>query len=631
MSLSNPIPFYFLLLFSANLGLFLPPIQLLAALFLAGFLPGYVLVERFSIWKNPLFAAVGAFGLSFLLSPFITLPGCILFQKVNNVILLFSLNLFILGLIWSFKGRERHGYGEKTHSRFLFPLLILVCGGVFIYLDITRSGPYCDDWTYLFGIVKELSRNMPPHDPEASFQILKYPWFFYFNYALVHRLGGVTIWKVFELIPAVMSFVFLGLVYMVILQATKNKEAGLWAILFLALGRESTWFFNGFQGLTWNPFIKYDSWLDLQVYSGYALLWGGWYLLPSIIPPLFSLFFLIRYHQEQQKRDFWISLGACAVSCFFHPAFYLGFLLGFSGWIVFLWVRKGFNPWLLLFYLAFIPYFVTFYFYTRPMTPASPIYQFILEKNSILTALRHWGGHNGISIFFAVGAMLFSKEARFWILPFALPFAVLSIFGRGGINHPSHVVFPGIIYLSLLGSLGLAFFKKTSFLFRSLIFLLVLIIITPPFVSQITYWVKTGWEIFLEPEQKAAGEFIRAHTDENSTLVCFPESKFAIDSIEGLGERKVVFGWLFHLTRYESREKTNKRAEEVLNFYRTPDLKVQRDFLQKYQVDYIFLGPDEVAFIQKNKTEAITFAKKYRSVYKSPNVQILAADRGAPS
>ncbi|MEW6186938.1 MAG: hypothetical protein AB1585_14485 [Thermodesulfobacteriota bacterium] len=626
ISLAQPIPFYLLLLFSANLGLFLPPIRFLAALFLVFFLPGYVLVERYSLWKNPLFAVVGALGLSFLLSPFITLPGCIIFQKVNTFLLIVSLDLFVLGFIWSSKGKERKGYPEKNHSPLLFPLLMLICAWVFVYLDITKSGPYCDDWTYLFGIVKELSRNMPPHDPEASSLTLKYPWFFYFNYALIHRLGGNSLWKIFDLVPPMMGFIFLGLAYMIILQATKSKGAGLGAILFLALGRESAWILHGIQGLGWRPFVAYDSWLDLQIFSGFSLLWGGWYLLPSMVPFLFSWFFLIRYHQEQQPKDYWFSWGTCAAGCFFHPAYYLGFMLGFSCWLLFQWARKRFDPWLLLFYFAFFPYFLTFFFYTRPLTPSSPIYQFQFDKKSIIDALRHWGWHNGLVIFLAAWASIVSREARFWILPFALTFAFLLIFGRGGINHHSHVVFPGIIYLSLLGAVGLAAFRKSPFLLRILIITLVLTMITPPFVSQVAFRLKTSWVGFLEPEQKAAGEFIRATTDENSTFVIFPESKFSIDCIEGLGERKVVFGWQFHLDRYESLEKIHKRAREVIGFYKNSNPETQKDFVRKYRVDYIFLGPDEVTFIQKNGAEATLFAKNFRSVYKSQSVQILKID-----
>jgi hypothetical protein len=143
ISLIKSVRFYLVLILLTNLGLLLPPLRFTASLALIGFLPGYLIVERLALWKDPLFAAVGSLGISFLISPLIVLPGCIIFHQVNAWIIACSLNLFLFGMVYLLRGRERIYYQEKDHSPWLPPMMVLVCGWVFVYLDITALGPYC--------------------------------------------------------------------------------------------------------------------------------------------------------------------------------------------------------------------------------------------------------------------------------------------------------------------------------------------------------------------------------------------------------------------------------------------------------------------------------------------------------
>ncbi|MEW6186936.1 MAG: hypothetical protein AB1585_14475 [Thermodesulfobacteriota bacterium] len=628
MTRIKPAYYYPILILSANIGLLLPPLRFPAAVFLICFLPGYFLVERTSLWKDPLFAAIGSVGLSFLLAPFITLPGCILFQKVNSLILTLSLDLYLIGMLFLLKGRERNPYGEDHHSPFLFPLLLLVCGWVFVYMDFTKLGPYSEDWTYLFGVVKELSRNMPPRDPEASFLLLKYPWVSYFFFALIHRLGGVSAWKVLEFMPTLLSFIFLGVVYMILFQATKNRMAGLWAILFLAVGRETEWIFRGFLGLGWSPGYHLDpGWAELLTFTGYSLLWG-WYLLPSMIPPLMAWFFLVRYEQESQKKDYWFSLGICAASCFFHPAYYLGFLIGFSCWLVFQWLTKKFDLWLLLFYFSFIPYYVTFFLYFQPGIPSDPFFQFFATKKDFLDAIWEFLRYNAIVIPFFLWALFVSREVRLWLLPFAGPFVFFSVFGRSKINHLSHFIFPCLVYLSLVSAVGLTTLKRIPLFFRVLVYFLTVVVITVPFYSHVSHRLSIGWEGALDMEQRAAGEYIRLYSDKNSTFVILPDSRYSAVCVEGLGERKIVFGWFFHLSRYETVDFLYKKVYEVVDFFVSGHSPFRYAFLKKNKADYIFLGPDEIAYMKQHDVDVSKFVGAYRTVFKSPRIEIVKVDRG---
>jgi len=583
------------------------------------FLPGYFLVERLRLLKNPLFASIVSMSFSFLLSPLIVLPGSMLLGSPSPLLIAISIDLFLLVMAFLMKNRERMQYTEKDHSPWLLPLMILICSWIFIYTDLTKIGPYVEDWTYLFGIVKELSRNLPPQDPEASFLLLKYQWGFWFFYALIHSLGGVSVWQVFEFIPVPLSFAFLGLVYMILFRTTKNKEAGLWAIILLTIGRHSEWILRGFQGLGWTPgYYDHMSWLFTMGATGYSLLWG-WYTLPGLIPPLVAFLFLIHYQQENQKRDLWLSLGACSIGPFFHPVFYFSFLGGFSIILLFQWLRRKFDPWLLLFYLTFLPYFLTSYLYLKPDLPNDPIYQFFL--NRIFRAGWFYLGLNGIAIPFALLALWTSREARTWFLPFAFLFSALSILGVDVVN-PTHVMLQDGLYLSLLSAIGLSYLKKINRLARSLIYLLVLLVILPPYILQTSLSLKNDWPDFSF-EQKTAAEFIRTSTKPQGSFIILPDSKDSTDVVEGLGERKVILGVLWHLARYESLSSITTWKQEAKNFFLTPDYNKRQGFIRSYQVNYIFLGPGEIEYMLHGGADIPLFKRGYKTIYRNREIEIL--------
>jgi len=617
---------YLLWLLAAHLGLCIPPLRFPAAVFLIAFLPGYVIQERFSLWKDPLFAAVGSVGLSFLLSPLLVLPAALLFGKVKEAVIVFSLDIFFLGMIWGQAAKDRVTYGEKHHSPLLPFLLLMIISGIFLYLDLTGLGPYSEDWIYFLGIVKELSRNMPPQDPEASFLLMKYPWVSYFYSALLHRLGGVSAWKVLELVSVLFGFIFLGLVYMIIVQVTGKRWAGIWAVFFLTIGRETEWFIRGIQGLGWDPFYAFDpGWAELQAFSVYSLIWG-WYLPPNLIVPLLALYFFIRYDQFGEKKDFWFSWGACALSCFFHPAYYLGFMIGYSLWIGLQLLQKRFrSPWL-LFYAAFLPYFLTFFLLLQPKIPADPLYLFWGDLKSIGISIRNYLGHNGVALPLALAALVFSREARTWLLPFALPLLLLSVLGVSKVNHLSHVLFPGMVYLSLLAGIGVEAVLCIRRPIRYLAYAVILGIIVPPFCFHLYDRIQTGWKGALDQEQIIAASFIRTHTAEDSTFLILPNSRYSAACIEGLGERRLVFGWVFHLNRYESVEVLQQVVGEILSFFSHGDEQSKKEFLRKYKATHIFLGPDEIRFMKDHGKDPAQFRRYYPSIFKTPQIEILKVD-----
>ncbi|MEW6184820.1 MAG: hypothetical protein AB1585_03670 [Thermodesulfobacteriota bacterium] len=618
--------FLILLLLSANLCLFLPPLRFIAALALICFLPGYFLAERLSLWKNPLFAAVGSVSLSMLISSLVPLPACWLFGRVQPSLIALSLDLFLFLILFSFKKEPEHDYPETDHHPLLGPLLVLIGLWVFIYMDYTKLGPFSEDWAYLFGITKELSRNMPPYDPEASFLYLKYPWGFYFIYGLIHRLSGISSWRVLEFIPVLIDFGFLGMVYMVIFQATRNKVSGLWAIIFMTVGTQSEWVFRGLWGYGWNPAFSFNlHWEEAQALTGYTVLWG-WYILPSLLPPLTAFYFLIRYHQEKHHRDLYLSLAACAIGPYFHPVFYLGFLAGLSFFILSQWMKKIFDPKLFLYALTFIPYFLTFYLFFQPGRPDIPLYRFLIDPVSISRAWWDFLRVNGIVIPFALLALARSAEARTWFLPFSFLFSLLCLLGQGAINHTAHIMFQNRLYLSLLAAAGLGSLKQWPLILRGPLYLLILTVITLPFTFQVSHRAKTGWEMALDMEQKTAGRFIRSYTEENSLFLIYPDSRYALVCVEGLGERRLVWGWFYHLNRYVPQKTLEEYRERIRHFFSTRDPQFRKDFLACYRPDYIFLGPEELENLKKDPLGLETFFKGFRLVYQSRHIQILKND-----
>jgi hypothetical protein len=605
----------------ADLGLLIPPTRMTASLIWIGFLPGYVLSQRLKIWRDPFFALVGAMGLSFLISPFLVLPGYIFLQKLTPLLVALSLNLFCLVILFQRKSGERLLYDQKDYVPILPPLLIAICLWVFIYLGITRMGPFTDDWIYLSGIVQELVRHFPPRNPEASFLPLRQPWGFWFMYALIHCLGGVSTWRVFEILPGLLSFVYLGLIYMIAQKITRDGWSGVGAILFLTFGGFMGWILKGLSG---NEFIpEYGLiWEYLIAITGYSLLWG-WYTLPGLIPVLTAFYFLIRYHEDKRKQDLILSLVACSIGPFFHPVYILGFLGGLGLFLLFQFFRRRIHPPYLIYYLTPLPFLVTFYLYFQPDAPQAPIYIFHRDWESIGNALKGILSTQGLALPFVLLALVFSGPARQWLLPFFLFYFTLSLVGTGGLNHPCHFLLPNSMVIALLGGIGLSTLKTLSLKYRALVFLIMGAILLPPYINEVAYRIETGWEGTFTQEQRAAGNFIRTFTPPRSIFVVLPDNREALETVEGLGERVVVYGISWHLDRYENEKNLANWREEATQFFSSPDPATREDFIKRYQVHYILIGPNESQFMEEHHLDLALFKQSFIPVYANPEITIL--------
>jgi hypothetical protein len=620
--------FYLFLTVLTDVGLALPPLRFISALMLLGFLPGYFIVQRARLWEDPFSAWIGSLGISFLVSPLIVLPACLILGRVTPWPIIFSINLFLLGMTFWLRGGERFTFsGDKGHPH-LPTVLAVICFWVLLYLDLTGLGPYCSDWTYLAGIVKEFSRHMPPRDPEASFLLLRYQWGFWFFYGLLHRLSDLSVWRVLAWGSVYGSFIFLGLLYLLVYQVTKDRLAGFWAVLLFAVGRHSEWIIQGLFGQGWRPaYVTHMSYEFIKALTGYALLWG-WYTLPGLIPPLLAFYFLVRHVEEGRRTDLWCSLGACSISPFFHPIYYFGFLGGFSLLLFFQVLRREFHPRLLLFYLTFIPFFLTFYLFLRPHPPEDPIYRFIFEKQALIKLFWLYLFFDGIAIPFAFLAAMVSPGARKWFLPFFLLFAFLCLGGSGMVNHAAHFALQNSLYLTLMSAAGLAYLFRRIRRLALPIYALVLLVIFPPYLHEVVHRIQGGWEGLIDQEQQTAAAFIRSKTDPKSTFAVLPESSYALTTVIGLGERKVTLGYHYHLDRYESKATIEKWDKDIKAFFLSVNPKNMRDFIQGFGVDYLFFGPDEKNFMALHGRDVRVFRALFPVVFDNGTIEILKA-RGA--
>jgi hypothetical protein len=611
---------YLVLVIGTNIGFLLPQTRLMAALLLICLLPGYLFSERLRLWKDPFFAAVGSLSLSFFLSPLIILPACLVWGTINVFIIYCSLNIFLLVLTFLPKNEARILYQGEEHHSLVALLIFFVCLWVVLYDDLTGFGPYCEDWIYFSGIINELSRNFPPRNPEASFLHLKQPWGFWLVFAMIHKLGDISVWKLLEIMSVLFSFIFLGWIYKITLETTENHLAGASAILFLSLSRHLGWILKGFSGRGWIPWFDLG-YQHLYVATGYSLLWG-WYALPALLPLLASLYFFIRYVKENKKLNLFLSLGICSIGPFFHPAYYLAFLTGLSIFIFISVLRKNFRRTFLLFYLTFLPYFLTFYLYFQPSSPDQPIYLFQFSKELLLKRAWSYLAVNGPAIPLAVWAVFKVPSTRIWILPFSLLFATLSILGRGGVN-PSHVWLLDHLFISLLAGIGLGSLKPYGKKGVITALTAILLLIVPPYVQEVSTRIQEGWSGSIKPEQVAAGTFIRKTTHPKSSFLIFPDSRYAAETVEGLGERVLIFGFPFHLDRTEKKADVNRWEEEIRTFFLASDPEKIKSFLGKYKVDYLFLGPDEQAWLKKHQVDLEGFRRTYTTVYTNREIVIL--------
>jgi hypothetical protein len=408
------------------------------------------------------------------------------------------------------------------------------------------------------------------------------------------------------------------LVYWVIRETTAKNLAGIWAVVFLAFGRNLGWVLKGLLGGGWEPTYPVAG---VQVLTGYTLVWG-WYTLPGLLPVLGSWYFLIRYlGQGVAKKDLLLSLGIGAVGPFFHPVYFLGFLTGRLLWVILRILTGCFQFRLLLWFLTPLPFLFLFYLPFRPEIPLGRL--LIIHQNpaSILQQAWFYLTSHGAAIPFAVLASLTSSAARGWFLPFFLPTLFLSLAGQGGINEMHLWVQEGL-YLSLLAGIGAGQLDKISRPARLCILGLTLAVIVPPLVHEIPK-IKSGWREIV-PEQRAAADFIRRHTPARSVLACLPDQVYCTEVVEGLGERAVVLGLLWHLDRYESPGSLKQWEREIRNIFLVPDDRNRKKICRAYGVDYIFLGPDERKWMNHQQVDIERFKQGLRLVYKNPQIEVLA-------
>ncbi len=295
--------------------------------------------------------------------------------------------------------------------------------------------------------------------------------------------------------------------------------------------------------------------------------------------------------------------------------------------LLYQWPKKRLELRYGLLFLTFLPYFFSFYLYLRPTPPPEPYFQFYSNLSSLRQALMDYLGQEGVALPFAVWAVIVSREARFWIFSFSALVVFMSIFGKSGINPLAYFSFLGGFSVSLLGGIGLAFLPKRLGWARPLLYSLVFVVIGLPFYYQIGWRLSVQWTGAIDPDQVQAGTFIRHHTPEDATFLMLPNSRYSAVTLEGLGERKVVFGWFFHLSRYENQDRLLERFREIHAFFLHPEPAKQLDFIQKYKMDYIFLGPDEKEHMRKNHVDVEAFASGFPTVYRTPAIQILKTNR----
>jgi uncharacterized membrane protein len=99
-----------------------------------------------------------------------------------------------------------------------------------------------------------------------------------------------------------------------------------------------------------------------------------------------------------------------------------------------------------------------------------------------------------------------------------------------------------------------------------------------------------------------------------------------VDTVEGLGERKVMLGLLTHLDRYEPIDSIKAWDQEVKNFFLTSDSKKRDEFIRKYRANYVFIGPRETYYMEVNKVDIELLKKDFITVYKNQDIEILKTD-----
>lgn len=523
---------------------------------------------------------------------------------------------------------------ERRNSVFL---LLFLTGVIFFSLlyatlwtnsslgmHLTSIGVWAD-WAMHFGLTNFFAEQgkLELTNPFFFRNVLTYPFGADFFSSLLIRLG-TSLYFAFIIPGFILSIVIVILLYFLCLRLTKNPWAS-FLVPFL-------FFVNG--GLSY-PFI----WEDLKKINFDILRFLSF--IPREYAHLYDLGFqwgnvLVFFFLSQRPFIVGLALGLLILNLLLKNHFlFAGILLGLlpeihpHTFIVLMMVSSFFllshcrirkRPFWNSFFSLMIPalaggflYFFWIALYTSNLT--SFLYPAIGWLSKGENWLWFWTKNVGI-LFPLIPIALFSlkveKNLKIFYLPFLSLFLIGNIFGLQPNLADNNKVFlywflASLILVTHYLTKKINSWRKTFFLF-----LIILSLTFSGVLNILWFFQSQSHFLFLTKEEISLADFVKKNTESKAIFLTSDKHNHPVSTLTGRQILMGYRGWLWtYGIDYRQREK------DVLAMFAGGQKAI--GLLQKYQVDYIVVGPSELENFSANED---FFRQNFPLFYQSENYKI---------
>jgi hypothetical protein len=574
-----------------------PVFKAIASFVLVALLPGYCLSRllygsRISIWTI-VFSSVASLFTAML----IALPSMIVYGEMIRLPLALSFGLFCVGCFaveWFLKPQPQTSGALRIDLFFLIITITFILLQV-IYLFLGRNlEPSIPDWAYEVGMITQL-RQFPATHPEAAWTLLKQPWGYWGVYALLVTLTGLRAMTVLKIVSIILAIILLSLIYILCSTFFDSPRIGAWAAFFFATTSEIKWLLKSIV----NRRLMLSRMAQGSVQTSGGNLMLAWYNIPALIGSVFVVYFALCFYRNGEKADWIIALVAATILPFFHPTFY-GMTMG--GLVLFILIKRGWKRDLgnwLAFIITIIPFaFVYKILYESSYTPIplSPV----LSLGGIRDNLIWYVAYCGLLIPLALLSVVRAKDKASYIGPFALVPSVLTITTYNIADNYHWYYDIHAVWLAVLASIGLVELgkAKTRVYQVGYVALIGFTVLTVTPLARIVPRAIQNYRFppWFQDSDYDVAKWIRTRTDTEDVFLTVPESSTTL-VVEGLAERRVVYGYTMHLRTTEPPDELLLVQTEIRNMFCASDESLVRSLLDKYSVAYVIIGPDERTFL----------------------------------
>ena len=486
----------------------------------------------------------------------IALPATVLLGRPTSLGILVSIAACSIACIWLRPRPLRLPPLPPPPRAYLFVL------GAFVGLRLAAAARAVEpdlstpDGAYFIGMVRGLVASFPPVCFELAPHRLAQPWSYWFLYAATQVLSGVETFRTLGIASTVLAAVFAFALYFLAYAVTRDRLAAS-LTLPLALG-------GGGVGWIVRSLGERRIALDALGWGGIPSpaenLWDGFYDLPALVLVAVTLSFATLALHERRASLGAIAIAGAALLPFHHPTYFVVLALAGFAALLFETGRGTVRwPWLVALAVAPLPFYVL---YARVYAPTIPSrVPFFTDTISLpywldrsaerLLSLLGWGGAwIALALSHVARPGTRAGSARSFVVALLGVSLALAVFTDNAAHNTHWTRDPLTIAVVVLSASAVAYVARAR---PRLGLALVAFLVVLGVISG--HWERRLPERLAEiarppvapsPERDLAA-WLRTNTPDDATVAVPANDTEAIDAVEGLAERRLLFGSEFHL------------------------------------------------------------------------------------